>query len=170
MPNIEATKSDYIRALSMHRHREGGYFAETYRNDMSIGTDRPGKDGMRSIGTCIYYMLTDDEPKGYLHRNLSPIVHFFHAGAPMTYWLLSETGQIERHVLGPDLAAGETLQLMVPGGTWKCSELHPGGSFGLLSESVTPGFEYEDSRIASRDELLALFPHATDLAATFCRW
>lgn len=163
------TKADYIRALAMHRHREGGYFAETYRNDITIDTGRPGKDGVRSIGTCIYYMLTDDEPKGYLHRNLSPIVHFFHAGAPMTYWLLDETGRVDRHVLGPNLAAGETLQLVVPGGVWKCSELHPGGSYGLLSESVTPGFEYEDSLIASRDEFLALFPNEKDLAAKFCR-
>jgi predicted cupin superfamily sugar epimerase len=114
-------------------------------------------------------MLTDDEPKGYLHRNLSPIVHFFHGGAPMTYWLLDETGRVVRHVLGPNLATGETLQLVVPGGTWKCSELHPGGSYGLLSESVMPGFEYDDSQIASRNEFPVLSPHAQELAARFCR-
>jgi uncharacterized protein len=163
------TKADYIRELSMRRHREGGYFAETYRSDITIDTGRPGKHGLRSIGTCIYYMLTDDEPRGFLHRNLSPIIHFFHAGAPMTYWLMDETGLRERHVLGPNLAAGEALQLLVPGGVWKCSELHPGGSYGLLSEAVMPGFEYDDSRIPSRDEFLGLFPHGRDLAARFCR-
>ncbi|HVI56238.1 MAG TPA: cupin domain-containing protein [Luteibacter sp.] len=163
------TKNDYLRALSMRLHREGGYFAETFRNELTIETDRPDKQGIRSIGTCIYYMLTDDEPKGHMNRNLSPIVHFFHAGAPMTYWLTDKNGHVERHVLGPDIAAGETLQLMVPAGTWKCSELRPGSAYGLLSESVTPGFEYEDCTLASRSEFLSHFPHARELADRFCR-
>ena len=75
---------------------------------------------------------------------------------------------METAVLGPDLAAGQQLQLTVPGGVWKASHL-PSGDYGLISEAVSPGFEYEDMTLGKRDALLADFPQHGDLIRAYTR-
>ena len=63
-------------------------------------------------------------------------------------------------VLGNDLRAGQRLQMTVHGGVWKASQIPADGEHGfrLVSEAVSPGFEYADMTLANRDELLKLFP------------
>ncbi len=113
--------------------------------------------------SSIYYMLTDDNPAGHLHRNHSDIMHYWHAGGALRYWLITPDGELRNTVLGPDLAAGEQLQLLVPGGWWKATELVSGG-FGLLSEAVSPGFDFADMTLARFADIVAAFPqHAAAL-------
>ena len=55
---------------------------------------------------------------------------------------------------GPDVAAGHQLQVMIPGGCWKHTQLLDDdpryarftgeAAFCLLSEAVAPGFDYRD--------------------------
>lgn len=54
------------------------------------------------------------------------------------------------------------MQLMVPGNTWKACFLLDGG-YGLISEAVAPGFEYEDMRIGKEEELELQFPQQKDI-------
>jgi predicted cupin superfamily sugar epimerase len=42
----------------------------------------------------------------------SDIVHYFQGGSPLTYYLITPDSRFERHVLGPDIAAGQTLQVI----------------------------------------------------------
>jgi predicted cupin superfamily sugar epimerase len=105
----------------------------------------------RKLLSCIYYLLTCDSPVGYLHENRSDIVHFFQLGSPITYTLISPQGEISQTTLGPNIELGQQLQLVVPSGWWKASEL-TSGEFGLISEAVSPGFEYEDMRFISKVE------------------
>ena len=107
--------------------------------------------------SSIFYLLTDDSPIGYFHRNRSDIVHYWHQGGSLRYFLIDQAGTLETIVLGPDLASGEQLQLLVPGNTWKATELL-GGEYGLLSEAVCPGFDYGDMELASKDTLATAFP------------
>ena len=151
-------KEQLIQYLSLVRHDEGGYYSETFRAEEKIQTQREGLSGMRSLATCIYYMLTQDNPIGYFHQNTSPIFHFFHSGSPLTYRLIHQDGSVEEYILGPDLDKGHQLQLFVPGGCWKSTELQAGGDYGLLSEIVTPGFEFIDAEIANQTQLLKEFP------------
>lgn len=39
------------------------------------------------------------------------------------------------------------MQLVVPGNTWKACHLLE-GKFGLITEAVSPGFEYQDMVLA----------------------
>ena len=144
-----------IEKLGLTAHKEGGYFSETYRCAVRIRTDREGET--RNMSTSIYYMLTDDRPVGYFHTNKSDVVHYFHAGSSLRYWLIGADGRLQSHILGPDVAEGEKLQLIVPGGVWKATELL-GGEFGLLGESVAPGFEYQDNVMGSAQAMSASFP------------
>ena len=94
---------------------------------------------------------------GYLHRNNSDIIHFYHLGSPIKYLIISPDGKIEEQILGPDIANGELPQLVVKGGDWKASQLCS-GEYSLISEAVAPGFEYEDNEIATLEVINQLFP------------
>ena len=74
-------------------------------------------------------------------------MHYFHSGAALTYRLLDSDGNLQEIKLGNNTNAGEQPQLLVPGGCWKATELCS-GSYGLVSESVTPGFAYDDMELA----------------------
>jgi len=141
------TKNQLIQSLELKPHpSEGGYFKRTYTSDSvtSVAYDTKPRNHLSSI----FYMLTDDSPIGYLHKNKSDIIHYYHCGSPITYWILHPDGTLDKTILGNDINSGQQLQLTVKGGHWKASELEH-GEFGLISEAVSPGFEYEDMELAS---------------------
>lgn len=148
-------KHDLIEQLSLTEHTEGGYFVETYRSDLTVPTDRVDSD--RNISTSIYYLLTDDRPINHLNRNQSDIMHYFQAGSAITYLLVSPQGELTKVNLGLNFKDGETAQLLVPGGYWKAAVLES-GEFGLLGESVAPGFDYRDMEIAEAETIKGSFP------------
>ena len=148
-------KEDLIKHLSLVEHIEGGYFSETYRSQTSIATSRTGSD--RHILTSIYYLLTDDRPIDYFHQNQSDILHYFQAGSPITYLIISPSGKLNKVKLGLDFAQGEVAQLLVPGNHWKAAVLET-GEFGLLGESVAPGFDYRDMELGKADYFRDAFP------------
>ena len=121
--------------------------------------------------TSIYYLLTADSPVGHFHQNRSDILHFFHVGDPIEYFLLDPAhGRLERVVVGGDLRAGQQPQLLVKGGVWKASRLLRGAyGYGLISEAVAPGFAYEDMTLARRDELLNAYPEHKTLIHALTR-
>ena len=88
-------------------------------------------------------MLTSDSPVNHWHLNKSDIMHFHLQGASIKVFLIYPDGRLEEHILGQNIAKGETLQVLVPGNTWKGCFLTE-GKYGLTSEAVTPGFVYED--------------------------
>ena len=104
-----------IEALELEPHVEGGYFRRTFQADHRehIVTEH----GERFTMTSIYYLLTADSPVGHWHLNRSDILHFFHLGSPVTYYLIHPDGRLETVVLGPDPTRGHRLQFAVPGGT-----------------------------------------------------
>ncbi len=144
-----------IDALKLEPHPEGGYFRRIYTSDKSapIGPEQ----AERKTLTCIHYLLTLDAPLGALHVNQSDIVHFYQLGDPVEYTLVSPDGTIERVTLGPDIDSGHQLHLTVPGNWWKASQLKT-GAWSLVSEAVSPGFEYADMRFIEHPEVKERFP------------
>ena len=147
--------SDLIKQLGLVEHIEGGYFRETYRAAETYTTARIGKD--RAALTSIYYLLTSDRPIDHFHRNQSDIMHYFQLGSSITYLLIDHSGNFSQVKLGLNFAAGETAQLLVPGGYWKAAVLEK-GEFGLIGEAVAPGFDYRDMEIATPELFQAQFP------------
>jgi predicted cupin superfamily sugar epimerase len=148
-------KQDLIKLLDLSEHREGGFFRRTYQSDSLIKTDRNPSE--RFLLTSIFYLLTEDSPVSYFHKNLSDIILYFQLGSPITYLVIDPNGQLEKFTLGPDLTKGHQLQLLVKGGYWKTAILEK-GEYGLLSEAVAPGFDYNDSLMGSAEILQPLFP------------
>ena len=159
-------KRDLIERLSLVEHVEGGYFSETYRASEEMATPREGSN--RAVMTSIYYLLTDDRPVDHLHQNKSDIMHYFQAGAPITYILIDQEGTLSKIKLGLALDQDEVPQLLVPKGYWKAAVLES-GEYGLLGEAVAPGFDYRDMTIAKAENIRAQFPDLWDEVAPYVR-
>ena len=161
------TANDIITLLNLEAHpSEGGYFRRTYESALSCTTEY----GSRMLLTSIYYMLTQDNQVGFLHRNKSNNIHSHHLGASIKYILVSPEGVLSEKILGPNIDKGESLQLLVPGGWWKASQLCAGEvDYGLISEAVSPGFEYADNEIATETQIQQLFPDIKPALAPYIK-
>jgi predicted cupin superfamily sugar epimerase len=160
--------AELIEALGLEGHVEGGFFRRTYEADSTPRVDA-GR-GERFSMTSIFYLLTTAGPIGHFHRNRSDIVHYFHLGDPIEYALIHPDGRLETVVMGPDPRRGQRLQLTVPGGVWKASRLKDGeAGYGLISEAVTPGFDYADMTLGRTSELVASFPQHAELIRRLSR-
>jgi len=148
---------DVINALDLVAHVEGGYFRRTYQSDHRARLETSA--GPRYLLSSIYYLLTEQSPVGQFHFNQSDILHYFHLGDPIEYSLIHADGSLQTLVMGSEILAGQHLQLHVPGGIWKASRLLNGShGFGLISEAVSPGFDFADMEMADRGKLTAQFP------------
>ncbi|MDY6785880.1 MAG: cupin domain-containing protein [Cyanobacteriota bacterium] len=159
-------KHELIQKLSLQTHPEGGYYSETYRSELNIKTDRVGQQ--RSAMTSIYYLLTDDSPIDYFHVNQSDILHYFHSGSPITYFLIDPQGNLQTYKLGLNLNNREVPQLLVPGGYWKAAVLEE-GEFGLLGEAVAPGFDFRDMEFGRSDDFRQRFPDLWEQVTSYVK-
>lgn len=147
--------AELIAKLELASHSEGGYFRRTYTSSVLA------ENRQRACASAIFYLLSTESPVGHLHRNRSDILHFWQGGRPLRYTLIDTAGQLSEVVMGPELDRGQQLQLLVPGGVWKASELmHSpcGDDYGLISEAVCPGFDFADHHMADWPALLAEHP------------
>jgi predicted cupin superfamily sugar epimerase len=135
---------------------EGGHFRRTYTSQLSVQLER----GQRSAGTAIYYLL---EPGTFseMHVLTSDELFHFYLGDPVEMLQLWPDGRSELLTLGPDLKAGQHLQLLVPAGVWQGTRLVGSGEVALLGCSVVPGFDYADYTSGSYAELAAKWPQET---------
>ncbi len=154
------TTAQLIAALGLTQHVEGGYFKQTFQSDLPV-ENRKGEP--RKLLTSIYYLLTSESPIGHFHKNQSDIMHYYHLGSPITYYLLDMNGSLTIKTLGPNIQQGDQLQFVVPAGVWKASELPDDGQYGLIGEAVAPGFEYQDMQLADKHELLTAYPQHADV-------
>lgn len=113
--------------------------------------------GTRSASTSILYLLTPANPQGHFHRNKARAVHSLVWGRGC-YVVVHPAGEVETFVVGRDVSGGERVQWVVEGGCWKGSFLLPSSGSGegeegglLVSETVVPGFEYEDHEFLSKE-------------------
>ncbi|VVN81509.1 hypothetical protein PS858_01101 [Pseudomonas fluorescens] len=151
-----------VTALNLEPHLEGGYYRRTFQADQQPLIETVG--GPRYLMTSIYYLLTTDSPIGQFHFNQSDIVHYYHLGDAIRYSLIFPNGELRTVVMGSNVIAGELLQLHVPGGIWKASQLLNGSAgFGLISEAVSPGFDFADMQMGDRQKLCAEFPEHSAL-------
>ncbi|WWC65274.1 uncharacterized protein I303_107891 [Kwoniella dejecticola CBS 10117] len=209
------TNSDLIKAHSLIKHFEGGYFAQTVLLDSALpvtpttahphvplsaalegrvqsasgdavelltpAAENQPVEGVqkRTDATQIYYLLTPESYRGRMHMNLHSTFHLHHSGRAL-YTLIKppqtpgEIPTIHRVILGPNASQGEVLQLFVPGGWWKASEIPdedlllldaPGAKEAnlhknigcLISEVVVPGWNPDQHQFIDEDKLKAMW-------------
>jgi predicted cupin superfamily sugar epimerase len=146
--------ADEIKALlHLEPHPEGGWYRRTYTSEVSVALLR----GVRPYGTAIYYLL-EEGTFSELHMVASDEIFHFYLGDPVEMLQLLPSGHSVLFTLGPDLQAGQHVQLTVPAGVWQGTRLLEGGKVALLGCTVTPGFDFADFRSGSYAELAATWP------------
>lgn len=129
-----------IERLGLRPHPEGGWYAETWRHD-------PG-DGDRGAGTAIYYLLAAGQ-RSHWHRVDGTEIWHFYAGGPLRLRIHDGDGPACDVTLGPDLAAGQVPQAVVPASAWQAAE--PTGAWTLVGCTVSPGFTFDGFELAAPD-------------------
>jgi hypothetical protein len=147
--------ADQIKALlKLDPHPvEGGWFRRTYTSQGTVEMPR----GIRPLGSAIYYLL-EAGSFSELHRLESDEIFHFYVGDPVEMLHLYPDGSSAVLTLGPDLAAGQQVQAIVPAGVWQGARLVGNGKMALMGCTVTPGFNYADYRNAKYAELAAKWP------------
>ncbi|GAB4070274.1 cupin domain-containing protein [Ancylobacter sonchi] len=116
-------------------------------------------EGGRPMGSALYFLVTPAAPV-QLHRIRNDQLYHYYLGDPLDVLLLHEDGRVERAVVGPDLAAGQCVQLFIPGGTFHTARLAAGGHWFLGGSTEWPGVEPEDVELGDSEALVARFPSA----------
>jgi predicted cupin superfamily sugar epimerase len=153
------TVEEWIAALGLAPHPEGGFYRETYRARETIeAAHLPSRfGGRRAHSTAIYFLLPAGEVSA-LHRIKSDEVWHFYAGSALTLTLLHPDGRLDEARLGAEPDRGERFQAVVPAGAWYGAAVDADGAYALVGGTVAPGFDFADFELAERGALLARFP------------
>ncbi len=124
-----------IELLGLEPHPEGGWYAETWRDEAS---------------TAIWFLLESGQ-RSHWHRVHGGVeIWHFSLGDPLELAISDDGVGVRRDVLGTDVAAGERPQLIVPASAWQAATPLPGGAegFSLVGCTVAPPFRFESFELA----------------------
>ncbi|WP_432449693.1 cupin domain-containing protein [Aliiroseovarius marinus] len=131
------TADDIIAHLQLDPHPEGGHYRQTWVDSGNTG---------RPAGTCIYFLLKEGE-RSHWHKVDATEIWLYHAGAPLVLSVADDdAGPAREQLLGPDLAAGQLPQRIVPKDRWQAARST--GAYTLVSCTVSPGFQFEGFTLA----------------------
>tara|TARA_X000000368_G_C22975122_1_gene687295 strand:- start:361 stop:855 length:495 start_codon:yes stop_codon:yes gene_type:complete len=143
----------WIKNLEMLKHPEGGYFRETYRSEKVFNpTGFPDK---RNLATSIYFLLEKNNVS-HFHRIKSDEIWYYHAGSPLTVYVIYPNGKLNKLNIGPNIENGEVLQAVVPANTIFGSTCT--NEYSLVGCMVSPGFDFNDFELFPTSKLLDLYP------------
>jgi uncharacterized protein len=165
--------ADVIRILGLEKlEPEGGFFRQVYksRDEISAVFGDSGNSVKRSALTSIYYMVTPSSFSA-LHKLKATEVYHYYMGGRVELSLIDESGDLSTVVLGPRIAEGDQLQVVVEKNVWQGCRILPtdDSQWALVGTTVSPGFEFEDFTLAERADLAAKFPLHFDLIQTLTR-
>ena len=108
---------DWINALGLVPHPEGGYYKEIYRAEGIISQPNlPMRyNGGRSYSTSIYYLLESHEFSS-MHRLASDEQWFHIDGSALTIHSILPDGSYTQHHIGKNLDKSESPYAVVPRG------------------------------------------------------
>lgn len=128
-----------VEALELAPHPEGGWYRETWREG---GADAPA----RGHATAIYFLLESGQ-HSHWHRVDAAELWMFHAGHAIDLLIAPDAaGPTETIRIGPDVAAGERPQGIVPQGAWQAARADKG--WALVGCIVAPGFDFAGFELA----------------------
>ena len=135
------TAAGIIAALGLARHPEGGWYAETFRDNSG-----DGPAGGRGHSTAIYFLLEGGDVSAWHRvRDAAEVWHFY-AGAALEIRVFDEAGGTVSFTLGNDLGAGERPQAVVPANRWQTARSL--GDWTLVGCTVEPGFDFAQLELA----------------------
>lgn len=143
----------WVGNLELLAHPEGGYFKEVYRSENKFSPKE--FTGERSYSTSIYFLIETGNVS-HFHSIKSDEIWYYHAGDPLTVFVIHPNGELEELQIGPNIEKGEVLQAVVPAGTIFGSK--SSGEYSLVGCMVSPGFDFQDFTLFKTSELLSEYP------------
>ena len=132
-----------IRLLDLQPHPEGGHYVETFRDGGDV-------TGPRGASSAIYYLLREGEMSAWHRVTDASEVWHWHGGDAMELRVAPFGGGPATTIrLGPDIAAGERPQGVVPPGDWQTAR--PTGMWSLVGCTVAPAFQFDVWELAPED-------------------
>ena len=139
--DLPAEAAAWVERLGLEPlEHEGGLFRRMHLDEHS---------------SAIYYLLADPDFSA-LHALDSVEVYHWYAGDPVRILLLHPDGRAEEVMLGPDHAAGQLPQAVVPAGVMQGSS--SAGAWSLIGTTMSPPFHWEGFELGERADLTARFP------------
>jgi predicted cupin superfamily sugar epimerase len=161
---IEDLTAEEIRALlRLELHATCGFVRVTFVSEKRIapgGLPPPFAEG-RPAGSALYFMVTPDAPVR-LHRIRNDQLYHYYLGDPIEVLMLHENRTSERAIVGPDLRAGQCVQLFIPGNTFHTARVIGRRRWFLGASTEWPGVEPADVEIGDMDALAAKYPEVAD--------
>ena len=148
------TAQQWIEELNLQAHPEGGFYAETYRSQTTIGD--------RATATSIYFLLRPDDIS-HFHILDADELWYFHSGTTVRIHMIDGSGNYSSQ----DLGQKGDLSVLIPANTTFAAEVLSDEGYVLVSCVVTPGFEFSKFHLYQRDELVDKFPSHAELIARF---
>lgn len=139
---------DWAHGLDLAPHPEGGWYRETWRSDLTVTQSAlpPDYTGPRSAGTAILFLLMPGQQSAW-HTVRSAELWLYHRGSPLLLEIGREREGAPTVVLGSDIGAGESPQIVVPPGHWQRAAprvIDGNDEPTLVSCVVVPGFDFAD--------------------------
>ncbi|MEB4615757.1 cupin domain-containing protein [Leucobacter sp. M11] len=126
---------------------EGGLFRQMFLDEHS---------------SAIYYLLAAPDFSA-LHSLGSTEVYHWYAGSALRLTTITQNGEVVEHLLGPDHAAGQLPQAVVPPGVMQGSS--PAGEWCLVGTTMSPPFDWSSFVLGDRTLLTHASPeHAARIA------
>jgi len=147
----------YIQKLQLNKHPEGGHYREVYRSGEVISIDTPVKNLKRNISTSIYFLLEGSQISKF-HRLKSDELWHYYDGTSVKVYSIDENGKLTITILGKKTEDGEVYQAVIKKNNWFSAEVINKRSFALIGCTVSPGFDFSDFELATREFLLSSFP------------
>ncbi len=128
-----------VALLGLEPHPEGGFYREMFRD--------PDPAGGRDFSTAIYFLLPAGA-RSHWHRVDAAEVWHWYAGAPLLLEIAAgDEAAPAGQRLGPDLAAGDRPQGVVPPFHWQAARSL--GDWTLVGCTVAPGFRFAGFELAA---------------------
>ena len=150
---------DIVDLLALEPNATCGFVRITYTSKLSFGADALPPPFARSgpVGSALYFLVTPHAPVR-LHRIRNDQLYHYYLGDPLELFMLHGDGSTERVVVGPDLRAGQRVQLLIPGDTFHTARLLGGGRWFFGASTEWPGVTPQDVEIGDLDQLASKYP------------
>lgn len=144
---------EWIKALNLQPHPEGGYYRETYKGGTING---------RACANGIYYLLEAGDVSRFHRIDADEMWHFY-GGDSLNVHVLDPVSGHNIIRLGSDPSQDQVFQAVVPKGVWFGADVAEGGDFALVGCTVSPGFEFSGFELADRDAIMRKYPTHADI-------
>ena len=125
--------------------QEGGYFCRAFEAQQLTNTNRESY-------SCIYYLITKDE-YSHMHVLDSDEIWFYHCGPAIEMLFIFPDNHSEIKILGPDIEAGQQLQILCPKNTIQGCHMLQQGEYSLVSCVNIPGYLQENFKLCEYQQL-----------------